>query len=596
MFHSKVGKFIRRYFYNILFYSFALGILYFNFWLFFNIVERQIDTDIPSSVFLHLTTCLFLSLPYFLAKKRKDILIYVLIFINLYLISNLLYYRTYFTILPIDSYTMLGNLRNLFDSIFSAFHLVDLFFVIPTIFISLLYYYLFRKKIVIESIKARTIFSGVIIIIILSTISINLLIERNEVSNLLSDENEFKYDVVDGASTYGFLHCWIWQFKALIEQNKKLTNVEEKKINQWLKRHKEDESFNFKVNTTKKNVILIIVESLESFPIGKKLNGKEITPELNKLIKSNNCFYAPNIIPQVNIGHSSDTQLMFNTGMLPPHTGAACFRYQHNTYYSLAKALKKEGYNTHTLLGGNGSFWNQGVMNQTLGYDDLTTIDQYRQDEYYDFGLTDSTFLSQSVEKISHFKSPFLAQLITLSSHDPYKLINNRIYFTAPKDCPPEMGKYLNSIYYVDKCLGMFMDSLKNSGLLEKSIVIISGDHDATKQQKKLWQNYAQKEWKCQISRTPLLIINGPAKKLDTTVTGQIDVYPTLIDILGLKNYFWHGLGQSMLNNKSEYAINAHFEEFGDKKKISKFEIQQKKDAWEISDLMIRKNYFKKMK
>ena len=91
------------------------------------------------------------------------------------------------------------------------------------------------------------------------------------------------------------------------------------------------------------------------------------------------------------------------------------------------------------MLGGNASFWNQGVLTKQLGYDDLIAVDQYNCDEYYEMGLTDSTFLAQSVEKLNAFRQPFMAQLITLSSHDPYKLPDDRIYLKVPAGCPPDM-------------------------------------------------------------------------------------------------------------------------------------------------------------
>jgi len=281
--------------------------------------------------------------------------------------------------------------------------------------------------------------------------------------------------------------------------------------------------------------------------------------------------------------------------MLPPHNGAACFKYQHNTYNTLAKALHNIGYTSHTLLGGNGSFWNQGVMTRTLGYDELIAIEQYKNDESYDFGLTDSTFLAQSAEKISQFKSPFLAQLITLSSHDPYVLLNHRIYLKVPKNCPDELGRYLNAIRYVDKCLGSFIADLQKNGILDKSILVISGDHDGTKQQPKQWKSFARKEWNTEIGMTPLIILNATKKHVYKPIVGQIDVYPTLVDILGLKNYGWHGLGQSILSkNKLAFAVNARFDEFGDTKKLPKEATAHIREASEISDLMIRKNYFGK--
>jgi phosphoglycerol transferase MdoB-like AlkP superfamily enzyme len=489
---------------------------------------------------------------------------------------------------------MVGNLNGLGGSILASFRRVDLLFPLSTLVLLLLYIFFFNKRILPGSFRTRILSGSILLIISVFTIGLNLYIARNDVSNLLSEENEFRYDLIDGTSTYGFFHCWVYQFKSLMITNQSMTSAEKVTIGQWMKQHKTEEKFVKKNKATKKNVILLIVESLESFPIGNKLNGTEITPNLNRLLKDGKCLYAPHVVPQVNSGHSSDAQLIFNAGMLPPHIGAACFRYARNRYFTLAKALHKKGYNTHTLVGGNASFWNQGVLTKQLGYDDLISIDNFNCDESYDFGLTDSSFLAQSAARLTGFKQPFLAQMITLSSHDPYRLINNRIYLKAPADCPPDLAAYLNAIHYVDKSIGEFVAELRKNGLLEKSILIITGDHDATKYQAAQWKQYAG-QWKAQTALTPFIVVNGIERKIYTPIMGQIDIYPTLIDMLGLKNYAWHGLGLSILSpDKVPYAVNAHLHEFGSVRSVSAKAVRQIKSAWKVSDLMVCKSYFGK--
>lgn len=593
LFFKRTSTFLHQFHNDILFFLLCFSAFYYNFYLFFQTVERPIATEIYSSLFLHLTAALALCLPIFAVKRRKAILLIILTGLNCYLVCNLLYYRTYFTLLPFDSYTMMGNLGNLYDSIVSAFHRSDIFFFIPTIILTIGYFLYFRKKMTPLRTSTRAILAATGSFVIIFTIGLNLFLERKEVSNLLSDENEFKYDVIDGASTYGFLHCWFWQFKAAINSNETLTDNEKTTLEHRLAKHRSQQTLNYKNSLAGKNLIIIIVESLESFPIGQKTDNIPLTPCLNKLITNEQCLYAPHMVPQVNIGHSSDTQLIFNTGLLPPHTGAACFKYAHNEYPSIPKALKTKGYASHTLLGGNGSFWNQGVMNKTYGYDELISIEQFNEDESYDFGLTDSTFLVQSAEKIKKFKQPFLAQLITLSSHDPYVLIDHRCYLKVPSDCPEELGRYLNAVHYVDKCIGLFTDKLKKSGLWNNSIIIISGDHQATKQKPREWEKYITRQWKVPMNRTPFIILNGPAKQNYKAEIGQIDVYPTLIELFGLMDYHWHGLGYSIFDpHKPEIAVNARYEAFGNFRQTSTYRLNEVKQAWETSDLIIRKNYF----
>jgi Phosphoglycerol transferase and related proteins, alkaline phosphatase superfamily len=562
--------------------------------LFLDIVEQPICTEIPSSVFLHISTALILTLPYFLLRRHKEILLAVLLLLNFYCVSNLLYYRTYFTLLPFDSFTMMNNLNGLGDSILGSFRKVDWFFPVPSVMLLLSYIFFFRKTIIPESIRLRVTSGSVVLAVIVITIGYNLFKDRNNVSNLLSEENEFRYDLVEGASTYGFFHCWVYQAKSLLHQQTEMSAAEKRIVEKWLNENKQSLTPVTVHEAGSKNVILLIVESLESFPIDNSLNGTEITPNLNRLLKDESCLYAPHVVPQVNGGHSSDAQLIFNAGMLPPHTGAACFRYARNTYFTLAKALKEKGYNTHTMLGGNASFWNQGVLTKQLGYDDLIAVDQYNCDEYYEMGLSDSTFLAQSVEKLKQFKQPFMAQMITLSSHDPYKLPNDRIYLKVPADCPADMAAYLNAIHYVDQCIGRFVQGLRNNGLLTNSVLIITGDHDCTKRQPAQWRVYA-KRWNVETALTPFIVVNGNRQQTYTPVMGQIDIYPSLISILGLQKYQWHGLGTSIFApEKTPFAVNARMHEFGVAQSAASDIREHIKSAWNVSDLMVTRDYFGK--
>lgn len=576
--------------YNLLFFLLCTAAFYYNFWLFLDAVEQPICTDIPSSVFLHIVTALLLSLPYFFVRRRKEILLVILLLLNLFFISNLLYYRTYFTLLPFDAFSMVHNLNGLGDSILASFRKSDWFFLVPTFILLLCHLFYFRKTIVPESLKVRAISGGVVLFACVFVIGINLYADRNKVSNLLSEENEFRYDLVEGASTYGFFHCWVYQAKGLLLPQKSMTAAEKRKVDKWLKNNQMKQSSAVQ-GVTGKNVILLIVESLESFPIGHSLNGNEITPNINRLLKTKKCLYASHVVPQVNGGHSSDAQLIFNAGMLPPHTGAACFRYANNTYYTLAKALKAEGYNAHVMLGGNASFWNQGVLTKQLGYDDLIAIERYDCNEYYEMGLTDSTFLAQSAVKLKDFRQPFMAQLITLSSHDPYRLPNDRVYLKIPAGCPADMAAYLNAVHYVDQCIGRFVEALRADGLLAKSVLIITGDHDATKRQPSQWRVYARR-WNAETALTPFIVVNGNEEEVYTPVMGQIDIYPTLLELLGLQHYAWKGLGNSIFNpSKVPFAVNAHHAGFGTGTEKEQSSIRS---AWDISDLMVTRDYFGK--
>ena len=79
-------------------------------------------------------------------------------------------------------------------------------------------------------------------------------------------------------------------------------------------------------------------------------------------------------------------------------------------------------------------------------------------------------------------------------------------------------------------------------------------------------------------------------------VMGQIDVYPTLLDMLKLTDYQWYGLGYSILNPaKPGVAIDPHGKMYGDTTGISDKMLRHLSDAWNVSDEIIRYNYFERV-
>lgn len=96
---------------------------------------------------------------------------------------------------------------------------------------------------------------------------------------------------------------------------------------------------------------------------------------------------------------------------------------------------------------------------------------------------------------------------------------------------------------------------------------------------------------------TPLLILNPPVgggSRVES-VAGQIDIYPTLSAMLGLSGYFWHGMGQSLLDpDRGAYAVSMMTgEEVGDSAALTSRMLDMIRSARRISDATIRSDYFK---
>jgi len=247
-----------------------------------------------------------------------------------------------------------------------------------------------------------------------------------------------------------------------------------------------------------KNILSIHAESMQNFLIGLEFNGQEVTPNLNKLVKKS--LYFSNFYAQVSVGTSSDSEFTLNTSLMPTNNGTAFVSYFNREYVSIPKLLKEKGYYTFAMHANNGSYWNRDVMHKSLGYDRLYAKSDYEIDEVIGLGLSDKSFFRQSIEKLKEISSngtPFYGTLLMLTNHTPFSEIDKYGEFdvdlketiTNEKGVQEEvsypymegtkLGNYFKSAHYADAALGEFLESLEESGLMENTVLILYGDHDA---------------------------------------------------------------------------------------------------------------------
>ena len=103
-----------------------------------------------------------------------------------------------------------------------------------------------------------------------------------------------------------------------------------------------------------KNVIVIHAESVMNNVLGLEFNGQEVTPTLNKLSKEG--MYFSNFYSEVSVGTSSDTELTYNTSLMPTKSGTAFVSYSDRTYNSTPKYLADKGYYTFSVHANNADF------------------------------------------------------------------------------------------------------------------------------------------------------------------------------------------------------------------------------------------------
>ena len=243
-----------------------------------------------------------------------------------------------------------------------------------------------------------------------------------------------------------------------------------------------------------KNVIAIHAESMMTNAMYLTFNGQEVTPYLNKIARSG--LFFSNFYSQVSVGTSSDSELTYNTTLMPKKSGTAFVSYSDKTYISTPKLLGEKGYYTFSMHANTAAFWNRQTMHKTLGYDRFYSKADYIVDKenVIGLGLSDKHFFAQSIEKIKEINEEhenWYGLLIMLSNHTPFSDVDKYGEFpvdivetvvnaegveeqvTYPYMEGTKLGNYFKSLHYADNALGELMDGLNQNGLLENTVVVI---------------------------------------------------------------------------------------------------------------------------
>ena len=313
-----------------------------------------------------------------------------------------------------------------------------------------------------------------------------------------------------------------------------------------------------------------------------EFNNEEVTPNLNKLSKEG--IFFSNFYSQVGVGTSSDSEFTFSTSLMPSTKGTVFVNYFDREYVSIPKLLKEKGYYTYSMHANTGEFWNRNLMHENLGYNKFYSKDSYVIDETIGLGLSDKSFFSQSVNIMKKEKeensSPFYSVLIMLSNHTPFSDLELMPEYKTTIDVEidnqtitreymnnTKLGDYIKSVHYSDEAIGEFVEKLDKEGLLDNTVLLIYGDHDARldKDEFNLLYNYdpindkiktesdegyiSFNDYDYELNRKVPFIIWTKDTKFNKEVNipmGMIDVLPTIGNMLGIHSDYQ--LGNDVFN------------------------------------------------
>lgn len=316
-----------------------------------------------------------------------------------------------------------------------------------------------------------------------------------------------------------------------------------------------------------KNLIVIQVEALQDFVINRSYLGQEITPNLNRLVNDSASIYFDNYFQLVGRGNTSDAEFVSQNSLHPSMNEPTYIQYGDNTFYGLPWLLRDNGYTSWVFHGYEREYWNRDNAYVNLGFERFIAEDNFQFEDIAGFGIKDEDFLSQSLGYIRELHNlndnPFYAFLITLTSHTPFYMPQEDQHLVLLEEhVDTILGDYLQSIHYVDKELGKFIQSLEDEGIYEDTVIALYGDHFAIsstdEEYKELMTDFLGYEYDFDEMMNIPLMIHVPGEELgliNSNLGSQIDFYPTIANIMGYKLEKGIIFGQDLNNPTSSNYV-----------------------------------------
>lgn len=218
-------------------------------------------------------------------------------------------------------------------------------------------------------------------------------------------------------------------------------------------------------------------------------------------------------------------------------------------------------------------------------------------DEVIGLGLSDVSFFKQAVQKLKVIKEEndkFYGTFIMLTNHTPFSETDKYGEFDVslketvlnpetgvleeivyPYMAGTKLGNYFKSVHYADYALGVFLEELEKNNLLENTVIVLYGDHDARLSESdyiRLYNydkttdgilpetdpNYVEfNDYSYELNRKVPFIIwsNDRTEKAETisNVMGMYDVMPTLGNMFGFYNEY--ALGHDIFDIKENNIV-----------------------------------------
>lgn len=464
------------------------------------------------------------------------------------------------------------------------------YFLLILLFSIMIFFNYFKRKKIRHSKKlsaSNLIIRGLLILILICTIP--FIFSNITVDNYFNYDNK-TYSTPRKYQTFGVTGNFI---NELFSYKKVPDKMNEEKVYEFLFEKQNKAKGLSKGN----NLIIIMVETLEWYSF---IQDEVLYPNgLNNLTEEELKYLFPNLISfyeqslKMSNYHSKETTIYSeNLAILGNHPYKTVPTYDHtfaNYEYSLPNMYKKRYpdaitnyyHNNNLTFYGRGSIMNNYGFDNVIGaeklideYGDMLDYSEIKLKESISNGITDASMFKVAKEKMFPINETFLTYITTLTMHGSYEEKRESLskYYerldSIDKDIFPETKEgqifknYIASVLNFDDALGIMMTYLKDNDLLNNTTIVLFGDHQAYSND---LTYYVREEtfFKPIVFSVPLMIYdtnlgNYTIDKFST----NIDIVPTIFDILGIDYYENFYYGNSIFDLEESVCYSYYYDGF----------------------------------
>lgn len=223
-------------------------------------------------------------------------------------------------------------------------------------------------------------------------------------------------------------------------------------------------------NQPKPDILLIILEGWTADVVGFTGGEQEVTPHFNQLAQES--FVYTNFYAN---GNRTDKGLAAIISAQPALANSSIVNKieKFSQLPAIPNSLKKIGYQSAFIYGGEAEFANMKAYWLNSGYTNITDIHQFDKAILPEsWGVHDNELFEKVLEKMGKLPSPKFVTTLTLSSHEPYQ-VPHKSNFTQQT----QADLYRNAVHFSDECLHQFITKAKTQPWYNNTIIVIMSDH-----------------------------------------------------------------------------------------------------------------------